>query len=304
MNTVPSRTVLSNAPLARLMPYAALLGAMVLFTVGTSFAKQLFVDVGAEGTAFYRAGFSALVLVALWRPWRRTWTRRELADMALYGAALGAMNLSFYKALATLPLGVAMGIEFLGPLSVALVDSRRLAHLAWIALALVGLGLLLPIGGPVRALDPAGVGFALLAALFWALYIVYGQRGGHVHPGHAVAVGMATAALVIAPFGIVTAGLRLLDPRLLVLGLGAGIVSSALPFSLERVALRGIPHRTFAIMVAAEPAVGALAGMVMLGEMLSARQTVAIACVIAASAGSALLGHDDHGLPEDPLPGP
>jgi threonine/homoserine efflux transporter RhtA len=134
----------------RLVPYAAMLGALVTVTVGTSFAKALFVDVGAEGTALYRAGFSALVLVVVWRPWRRAWTRRELADLALYGGALGAMNLSFYKALATLPLGLAMAIEFLGPLSVALVHSRRLAHFAWIGLAVVGLGLLLPIAGPVH----------------------------------------------------------------------------------------------------------------------------------------------------------
>ena len=214
------------------------------------------------------------------------------------------MNMSFYKPLATLPLGVAMAIEFLGPLSVALLHSRRLAHLVWIGLAVIGLGLLLPIAGPVRALDPVGTGFALLAALFWALYIVFGQRGGHVHPGQAVAVGMTTAALVIAPFGIASAGLRLFDPRLLVLGFGASMVSGALPFSLERVAMRSIPHRTFGIIVAAEPGVGALMGMLMLGEMLTARQVLAIACVIAAGAGSVLWqGHDGHALPDDPLCG-
>lgn len=286
----------------RLVPYAAMLGALVTVTVGTSFAKRLFVDVGAEGTALYRAGFSALVLVVLWRPWRRRWTQRELADLALYGGALGAMNLSFYKALATLPLGLAMAIEFLGPLSVALIHSRRLAHFAWIALAVVGLGLLLPIAGPVHVLDPAGVGFALLAALFWALYIVFGQRGGHVHPGQAVAMGMTTAALVIAPFGVASAGLRLLDPRFMAYGFATAIVSSALPFSLERIALRGIERRTFGVLVAAEPAVGAIAGMVVLGEMLTLRQGVAIACVIVAGAGSVLWsGADDaiRPLPDD-----
>lgn len=294
---------MTHSPTARLIPYAALLGAMVLFTVGTSFAKQLFSQVGAEGTAFYRAGFSALVLMVVWRPWRRVWSRRELADMALYGASLGAMNLAFYKALATLPLGPAMAIEFLGPLSVALLHSRRLAHFAWIVLAVAGLGLLLPIAGQVHALNPVGVGFALLAALFWALYIVFGQRGGHVHPGQAVAVGMSTAALVIAPFGLAHAWLRLLDPRLMLIGLLAGIVSSALPFSLERVALRHIPRRAFGVLVAAEPAVGALAGMILLGEVLSLRQGVAIACVILASAGSVLWSGDEavHALPDDPL---
>lgn len=289
--------------IAGFVPYASLLGAMVLFTIGTSFAKRLFVDVGTEGTAFYRAGFSALVLLTVWRPWRRQWTRRELADMALYGASLGAMNLSFYKALATLPLGPAMAIEFLGPLSVALFHSRRLAHFAWIVLAVLGLCLLLPIAGQANALNPAGVGFALLAALFWALYIVFGQRGGHVHPGQAVAVGMTTAALVIAPFGMARAGVRLLDPHLMVIGFAAAIVSSALPFSLERVALRQIPRRAFGVLVAAEPAVGAMAGLILLGEMLSARQALAIACVILASVGSVLWSGDEavHALPDDPL---
>ena len=288
---------------AALLPYAALFGAMLLFTVGTSFAKRLFGEVGAEGTALYRAGFSALVLVAVWRPWRRAWSRRELVDMALYGASLGAMNLSFYKALATLPLGPAMAIEFLGPLSVALMHARQLAHFAWIGLAVAGLALLLPIAGHVGALDPVGVGFALLAGLFWALYIVFGQRGGHVHPGQAVAVGMTTAALVIAPFGIARAGLHLLDPHLIIIGVIAAIVSSALPFSLERLALRGIPRSTFGVLVAAEPAVGAISGMILLGEMLDLRQSVAIACVIVASAGSVLWSGDvaAHAMPDDPL---
>jgi len=282
-------------------PYAAMLGAMVSVTIGTSYAKHLFVEVGAEGTALYRAGFSALVLMALWRPWRRAWTRRELIDMALYGGSLGAMNLLFYKALATIPLGVALAIEFMGPLSISLIHSRRIAHFAWIALAIVGLALLLPIAGPVHALNPMGVVFALLAGMFWAFYIVFGQRGGHVHAGQAVAVGMTTAALVIAPVGIATAGLHLLSPRLMAQGLVVAIVSSALPFSLERVGLKGIPRRTFGVLVAGEPAVGALAAMVLLGEALSMRQWLAIGCVIAAGAGSVLWSGDRaHALPDDP----
>ena len=284
-----------------LTPYAALLGAMVSVIVGTSYAKQLFSQVGPEGTALYRAGFSALLLLGLWRPWRRSWTRRELIDMALYGGSLGAMNLLFYKALATIPLGVAIAIEFMGPLGVSLFHSRRIAHFAWIGLAVVGLGLLLPIAGPVHALDPKGVVLALLAGMFWAFYIVFGQRGSHVHPGQAVAVGMATAALVIAPVGIATAGLHLLTPRLMAQGLVVAVVSSALPFSLERVAMKGISSRAFGVLVAGEPALGALVGMAMLGETLSARQWLAVACVIVAGAGSVLwTGDRGHGLPGDP----
>jgi inner membrane transporter RhtA len=273
---------------AAIAPYAAMGGSLISLVIGTSYAKQLFGVIGAEGTALYRAGFSALVLMALWRPWRRVWTRRELVDIALYGASLGAMNLLFYKSLATIPLGIALAIEFLGPLSVAMLHSRRIAHFAWIGLAVIGLAMLLPIGGHVQALDPIGVLCALGAAGFWALYIVFGQRGRHVHPGQAVAVGMVTAALVIAPAGLAVAGLRLLNPRLMVQGFVVAIVSSALPFSLERVALKGIPRRTFGVLVAAEPAVGALGGMLLLGETLVARQWLAIACVIAAGAGSVL----------------
>ncbi len=287
-------------------PYLALFGAMLLISVGTSLAKGLFAAVGAEGTSLYRAVFSALVLVALTRPWRRRWTRRELTDLALYGGSLGAMNLAFYKALTTIPLGLAMAIEFLGPLCVSLIHSRRPADFAWIALAVAGLALLLPIAGPVQALDPAGVGLALLAALFWALYIVFGQRGGQVDPGQAVALGMTVAALVIAPAGIARAGSHLLDPHVMTLGLGVAMVSGAAPFWLERIALKGIERRAFGVLIAAEPAVGALAASMLLGETLSARQWVAIACVIAAGAGSVLWrGAAPNGMPRaepDQLP--
>jgi inner membrane transporter RhtA len=305
--TTAIRTARPDAASA-IVPYAALLGSMVSVIVGTSYAKHLFAEVGPEGTALYRAGFSAVLLLAVWRPWRRAWTRRELIDLALYGGSLGAMNLVFYKALATIPLGVAIAIEFIGPLGLSLFHSRRLAHFAWIGLAVVGLGLLLPIAGSVHALDGAhsldlrGVGLALLAGLFWALYIVFGQRGSHVHPGHAVAVGMAVAALVIAPAGIAAAGLHLLTPRLMAQGLVVAVVSSALPFSLERLALKGISGRAFGVLVAGEPALGALFGLILLGEMLSARQEIAIACIIAAGAGSVLWSGDrSHGLPEDPV---
>lgn len=293
-----------------LVPYAALVGSMLSVIIGTSYAKQLFGEVGAEGTALYRAGFSAVLLIALWRPWRRAWTRRELIDMVLYGGSLGAMNLLFYKALATIPLGVAIAIEFIGPLGLSLLHSRRIAHFAWIGLAVAGLALLLPIAAPTHGLDPKGIVFALLAGLFWAFYIVFGQRGAHVHPGQAVAVGMAAAALVIAPVGIVTAGMHLLSPRLMMQGLIVAVVSSAFPFTLERVALKGIPGRAFGVLVAAEPALGALAGVVLLGETLSARQWLAIACVIAAGAGSVLWSGDrrdeqwDQGLPGDPVQDP
>ncbi|MGR4865229.1 EamA family transporter [Caulobacter sp. LARHSG274] len=276
------------AQLRALAPYAALLGAIVSMCAGTSLAKALFPLVGAQGASAYRVGFSALALCLVWRPWRAPPVGRDLVAVVVYGAVMGAMNLCFYMALRTIPLGLAIAIEFSGPLGLALLHARRPSHFAWIGLAVVGLLLLLPLGNPSLDLDPAGVAFAATAAVFWALYIMAGQRTGHLHGGRSVALGMTTAALLVAPFGIVAAGARLLDPAALGLGLVVALVSSALPYSLEMVALRGIPKRSFGVMASLEPAVGALAGLLFLGERLVGRQWLAIALVVAASIGATL----------------
>ena len=271
-----------------LIPYAALLGAIVTLCVGTSFAKSLFPIVGAQGTSAYRVGFSALVLLIVWRPWRHPLSRADIKAVALYGAVMGLMNLSFYMALRTIPLGLAIAIEFTGPLALALIHSRKLIHFVWIALAVLGLGLLLPLKGGAHALDPVGVGFAAFAAVLWALYIVLGKRTGHLHAGRTVAWGMTTAALILVPIGLVAAKANLFQPKLLALGLVVAVLSSAIPYSLEMIALKGIPKRSFGVLLSAEPAVGALAGLVMLGEMLAPLQWLAIAAIVAASVGTIL----------------
>jgi len=276
------------ASLKSLTPYAALFAAIVTLCVGTSFAKQLFPLVGAQGTTAYRVGFSALLLLAVWRPWRHPLSRADLTAVALYGAVMGLMNLSFYMALRTIPLGLAIAIEFTGPLALALIHSRKLIHFVWIGLAALGLLLLLPLKPGAGALDPVGVGFAATAAVLWALYIVLGKRTGHMHAGRTVALGMSTAALIVAPIGLATAGADLFHPRVLMLGLVVAVLSSAIPYSLEMVALKGIPKRSFGVMLSAEPAVGALAGLLMLGERLAPLQWLAIGCIIAASAGTIL----------------
>jgi inner membrane transporter RhtA len=224
----------------------------------------------------------------VWRPWRTRLAGGDLLAVVTYGAVMGAMNLCFYMAIRTIPLGLAIAIEFTGPLSLAMVHARKPSHFAWIGLAAAGLALLLPLGDASLNLDPVGVAFAAAAAVFWALYIVAGQRTGHLHGGRSVALGMATAAVVVAPFGIVAAGARLLDPAALGLGLVVALVSSALPYSLEMVALRGISKRSFGVMLSLEPAVGALAALILLHEHLVGRQWLAIALVIAASVGTAL----------------
>jgi inner membrane transporter RhtA len=277
---------MSRTNLRAVLPYVCLVAAMVSLCAGTSFAKSLFPLVGAQGTSAYRVGFSALVLCLIWRPWTMAMTRKDLTALATYGAVMGMMNLCFYMALRTIPLGLAIAIEFTGPLSLAMIHARKPIHFLWIALAVAGLALLLPLGDVSLNLDPVGVAFAAAAGVCWALYIVAGQRTGHLHGGRSVALGMATAAVVVAPFGLATAGAALLDPRALGLGLVVAVVSSAIPYSLEMVALRGISKRSFGVMLSLEPAVGALAGLLLLGEQLVARQWLAIALVIAASVGT------------------
>jgi len=270
----------------RFLPYAALIGAIVTLCVGTSLAKGLFPVVGAQGTSAYRVGFAALILMLVWRPWRHPISRADLGRVALYGAVMGVLNLSFYMAIRTVPLGVAVAIEFIGPLAVSVASSRKLIHFVWIGLAVLGLAMLLPIDPGAKPLDPVGVGFACVAAVMWALYIILGKRTGHLHAGRSVALGMAAAALIVVPIGVASAGTALFQPRLIALGLVAAVMSSAIPYSLEMIALRAIPKRSFGVMLSLEPAMGALAGLVILREHLAVTQWLAIAAIVAASAGT------------------
>ncbi len=274
--------------LRALTPYAALIGAIISINLGTSFAKQLFPLVGAQGTTAYRVGFSAVLLCLAWRPWRLKLGREDLVKVALYGTVLGLMNLSFYMSIRTIPLGLAIAIEFLGPLSLALIHSRRPIHFVWLGVAMLGLGLLLPLGRLSSSLDLTGVAFAAAAAVFWALYIILGKRTGHLPAGQSVALGMATAALFLVPIGLIEAGVKLLNPLTLGLGLIVAIISSAIPFSLEMVALRGMPKRSFGVMLSLEPAAGAIAGLLILGEHLVSTQWLAIGLIVAASVGTIL----------------
>jgi len=271
---------------AHALPLLAVLGSVTALGIGTSFAKQLFPQVGSMGTTALRVGFSALLLLLIWRPWRWPLSAIDAKSLLRYGVALGFMNLMFYQSLQTIPFGVAVAIEFSGPLAVAMWSSRKPIDFVWVALAVAGLGLLLPLGHDVSSLDPTGVAFALGAAVCWAAYIVFGKRLGHLHAGHSVALGLSVAALTVVPFGVWHAGSALLDPHILLFGLGVAAVSSAIPISLEMVALKRLPQEAFGIMTSLEPAVAALLGLLMLGEHLSALQWLAIGLVMCAAAGS------------------
>jgi inner membrane transporter RhtA len=224
----------------------------------------------------------------VFRPWRWPLTRSDWRAVMQYGFALGLMNLLFYMAIRTIPFGLAVAIEFTGPLAVALAGMRRRLDAVWIALAVIGLALLLPWQGIDTALDPVGVLFALGAAVFWAAYIVFGKRAGTLPGGAVVAWGMCCAALVVVPVGALHAGSALLSPQLLAFGLGVAVVSSAIPISLEMFALQRLPKETFGVLTSTEPAVAAMLGWVLLHERLSTNQWLAIACIMAASIGCAI----------------
>ena len=279
---------MSASPFQRFVPFLAVLGSVTALGVGTSWAKQaLFPVVGAQGTTAVRVGLSALLMLMLWRPWRWRLSRADAQAVALYGAALGAMNLMFYLSLQTLPFGLAVAIEFAGPLAVAIWSSRRAVDFVWVALAIVGLALLLPLGLSGSTLDPLGVLYSVGAAVFWALYIVFGKRAGHLHAGQSVSLGLLVAAMVVVPVGVVHAGAALLSPSVLLVGVAVAAISSALPISLEMMALKRLPKEAFGIMISMEPAVAALLALALLGERLDTVQWLAIGCIVAASMGSA-----------------
>ena len=267
---------------------AALLVSIFCFQIGASIAKELFPKVGAQGTVALRVGLSALMMLAIGRPWRAPWRRANWRALLVYGASLGLMNFLFYMALRTIPLGIAVALEFSGPLSVALIHSRRAVDFLWVALAVTGLLLLLPIHAGAAHLDWTGVAFALGAAVCWALYIVFGQKAGASLGQYATGLGIAVAALVIFPIGLVHAGTDLFRADVLPLGIAVAVLSSAFPYSLEMFALTRLPTQAFGTLMSLEPAAGALMGLLLLGEHLSFLQWTAILIVILASMGTAL----------------
>lgn len=280
------------SPRKRIPPAAWAIVAVLLAVVsvqgGAAVAKSLFPMAGPMGMTALRTAFAALLLGAVLRPWRGvSLTRPGLKAVLGYGASLGYMNLLFYLALQRLPLGIAVAVEFTGPFVLALLSSRRAADFLWAALAVAGLAGLLPWRDVTHAIDPLGVGYALGAGTCWALYIVFGRRAGSLLSGRqATGLGMATAALATLPFGLAASGPILFSPSVLGLGLVVGLLSSAVPYPLEMVALRRLPIRTFGILTSLEPAIAAISGMILLGEDLSVGQWAAVIAVVIASLGS------------------
>jgi len=273
-------------PQSVLLPVILVSLGMVCTQIGASLAKGLFPLVGANGATALRLTLAAIVLLAIFRPWRQRLDAAQWRAVLLYGGVMGAMNLFFYAALATIPLGVAVALEFSGPLAVALVGSRRPLDFAWIALAVAGLVLLLPLGQSQGEIGMTGVLFALAAGACWAGYIIFGQRAGTGGGPHITALGVAIAAIIALPFGIASAGTDLLSPSILPIALGVALLSSAIPYALDMIALPHMPSRLFGILMSGQPALGALSGFLILSERLDLWQLTGIAAVVIASLGA------------------
>ena len=272
---------------ALLLPVAVLILAMVGFQTGAALAKTLIPVVGPSGAVALRLVYATLMLWVVWRPWRMRLDPKGMRTITIYGIALGAMNLLFYCALQRIPLGIAVALEFTGPLAVAVAAAIRPLDFVWVALAVVGVLMVLPLGGVSHALDWLGILYALAAGGCWALYIVYGRRAGLQSGGQTTAMGMLIGAICIAPIGVAQAGAALFKPEILPTALAVAFLSSALPYSLEMYAMTRVPARLFGVLMSIDPALAAASGLVLLGERLSWLQWAAIGCIVLASAGSA-----------------
>jgi inner membrane transporter RhtA len=277
-----------NCRTARILPFAAIGLSIVSVQVGATFAKNLFPVVGAQGTTTLRQVISALILLAVFRPWRKLPPREAWPVLLGLGVVLGTMNLVFYMSLARIPLGIAVAVEFVGPLAVATLTSRHWIDLLWVGMVIVGLLALLPLGGTSHALNMMGLVYALGAGVCWGLYIILGRRASAVGTTQATAIAMTIAALTVLPMGASSALPALHQPPVLLAALAIAVLSSAVPYTCEMFALGRMPVRVFGILMSMEPVVAALAGFVFLHETLTIRQIVAIAAVVIASFGTAM----------------
>jgi len=270
------------------MPVAVILIAMMSIQSGASLAKSLFPLIGAPGVTALRIALGTLILVVVFKPWRLRFKKEQRLPLLFYGLALGGMNYMFYLSIQTIPLGIAVALEFTGPLAVALFSSRRPVDFIWVILAVLGLWFLLPLGQSVSQIDLTGAALALGAGACWAVYILTGQRAGEEHGPATVALGSLIAAVIFVPIGMAQATDSIWQWSILPVGLAVAILSTALPYSLEMIALTRLPTRIFGTLMSMEPALAAISGMIFLGETLTLVQTLALCSIIAASMGSTL----------------
>lgn len=270
-------------------PILMILIAMLSIQFGASIAKSLFPLIGVGATSGFRLFFASLILLLIWRPWRNPISQQARRSILIYGVSLGLMNLFFYLALERIPLGIAVALEFTGPLSVALLQSKNRFDFLWALLAAVGLYLILPFNSLSPNLDILGILWALAAGIFWGLYIIFGQKAGqNENLGAVTSIGMLVAAIVVLPFAFFLTSPQSISVDIMPLAILVAVLSSALPYSLEMIALKKIPSKTFGILMSLEPAVATLMGYWNLNERLTLTQLTALTCIVLASLGAAL----------------
>ncbi|MCO4181902.1 threonine/homoserine exporter RhtA [Proteus terrae] len=276
-----------SAKLQVFYPVLLLLLSMLSIQSGASLAKSLFPVIGAPAVTALRLLLGTLILFFIFKPWRLKFTRESIIPLFLYGLSLGMMNYLFYLALETIPLGIAVALEFTGPLAVAMFSSRRAIDFLWIILVIAGLGLLLPIGDNIHGLDPLGILYALGAGVGWALYIVFGQRAGKGYGAATVSIGSLVAAFIFVPIGMLQSSPDMMFSwSILPVALAIAILSTAFPYTLEMIALTRLPAKTFGTLMSLEPCMGAFIGIIFLHEHLTLIQWVALAFIVLASIGS------------------
>ncbi|MCC9070656.1 DMT family transporter [Flavobacterium sp. F-65] len=273
--------------LINIPPLPAVILAIISVQFGAAIAKSLFPAIGAAGTASLRIGISAIILLLVYRPNLLAITPKQWKLVIPYGLSLGLMNLIFYLAIERIPVGLGVTLEFIGPLLLAVLGSKRLVDYLWVLLAAIGIALIAPWSG--NGIDIVGVLFALLAGVFWATYIVLGGKVSKVmKDGDAVSTGMLFASMLIVPFGIMENGLSNLTPTYLGMGIALALLSSAIPFTLEMKALGQLPPRTFSILMSLEPAAASICAFLFLQEHLKFSEIIAVVFVVIASAGSTM----------------
>ncbi|MCI1900880.1 MAG: threonine/homoserine exporter RhtA [Enterobacter sp.] len=285
-----------NAPVW--LPIVVILIAMLSIQSGASLAKSLFPVIGAPGVTALRIALGTLILVIIFKPWRLRFKKEQRLPLLFYGLSLGGMNYLFYLSIQTVPLGIAVALEFTGPLAVALFSSRRPVDFIWVVLAVLGLWFLLPLGQDISHVDLTGAALALGAGACWAVYILTGQRAGEEHGPATVALGSLIAAIIFVPIGMAQATETIWQWSVLPIGLAVAVLSTALPYSLEMIALTRLPTRIFGTLMSMEPALAAMSGMVFLGETLTFTQVLALCSIIAASMGSTLTMRQDTKIKE------
>ncbi|XKM14223.1 EamA family transporter [Orbaceae bacterium ac157xtp] len=270
----------------RFWPIVLIIISMATVQGSSSLAKYLFPVLGPAGMTAWRLVFSSILLTFIFKPWRKPITKKALLYVALYGIVLGSMNFSFYSSINRIPIGIAVAIELTGPIVVAMFSARKVVDFMWLAIAIVGLSMLLPIHEANADLDPLGIIFALCAGACWAMYIIFGRKAGTLYGSSSVALGSIIASFIAFPLGVWQSGAIMFSVEVLPLALIVALLASAIPYALDMIALPKVPALTFSTLMSLCPVLGALSGFVFLNEKLDVLQWCAMGCIIISSIGT------------------